>query len=125
MGFLNWINKGAQAGGKNVEVGQRPQARLHQQGESFKKGDRIVVYETWHLGRELKPDPRYSPGIVSSVQHNGTLVSYERGGRLLANAAIEDVRHATEHDLGKYEKEFCTLETKTRTTPRATPSWER
>ncbi len=114
MGFLNWMNKGARAGGKSVEVGEKPQARLKQPGEPFKKGDRIVVYETWHLGRELKPDPRYAPGIVSSVHHNGTLVSYERGGRLLANAAIEDVRHATEQDLGKYQEEFCALEAKIR-----------
>lgn len=125
MGFLNWMNKGAQAGGKSVEVGRKPKARLKQPGDPFKRGDRVVVYEAFHLGRDLKAAPRYAPGIVSSVHHNGTLVSYERGGRLSANAAKEDVRHATEQDLGKYEKEFCALEAKIQMAHRRAPSWER
>jgi hypothetical protein len=118
MGFLNWMNKGAQAAGKS-------KARLKQPGDPFKIGDRVVVYETWHLGRDFKRESQFSPGIVSAVQHNGTVVSYERGGRLPATAAIEDVRHATEQDLGTYQKEFCALEAKIRMAHGRTPSWER
>ena len=124
MGFLDWV-KGAQAGGKNLEGGQSQKARIKQPGDAFKIGDRVVVYETWPLGREFKPQPCFSPGIVSAVQHNGTVVSYERGGRLPSNAAIEDVRHATKQDLSKYEKDFCALEAKIRTMRRHAPSWER
>jgi hypothetical protein len=138
MAFLDWLNKGAQTNGKSA--GEHKQAaHLKQPGEPFKRGDRVVVYETFHVGNELKRDPRHAPGIVSSVHHNGTLVSYDRGGRLPANAAVEDVRHATEPDVHKYGKEFAAIEVNmerqpapssapksgTKTLPRQRPSWER
>jgi hypothetical protein len=136
MGLLDWMNKGARTNGKSAEE-QKP--RFKQPGDPFKMGDRVIVYETFHLGRELRHDPRYAPGIVSSVHHNGTLVSYERGGRLPANAAVEDVRHATELDADKYGKEFSAIEAniehqkapvnasenRRKTLPRPGPSWER
>jgi hypothetical protein len=108
MGWLDWINNGTQTNGKSAEAKQKPQFK--QPGDPFKKGDRVVVYEAWHLGRELMPDPHYAPGVVSSVHHNGALVSYERGGRLPADAAVEDVRHATELDTQQYAREFSAIE---------------
>jgi hypothetical protein len=139
MAFLDWMNKDGQSNGKSAHVEQKPAPRFKQPGDPFKKGDRVVVYETWHLGRELKPDPHHAPGVVSSVHHNGTLVTYERGGRLPANAAVEDVRHATELDVHKYANEFSAIEAHIelqqrqldsagrgrKTLPRPSPSWER
>jgi hypothetical protein len=136
MAFLDWMPINAQGNRKSAEAEQK---RFKQPGDPFKTGDRVVVYETWHLGRELKRNPHYAPGIVSSVHHNGTLVSYERGGRLPANAAAEDVRHATELDAHKYAKQFTAIEAKIerqqrpldateggrKTLPRPRPSWER
>jgi hypothetical protein len=137
MGLLDWMKKDAQVSATSPEKEQQP--RFKQPGAPFQKGDRVVVYETWHLGRELKPDPHYAPGIVSSVHHNGTLVSYERGGRLPANAAVEDVRHATEAEAHKYANEFSAIEANIerqqrpldntergrKTVRRPGPSWER
>jgi|ERR1700733_11598952 hypothetical protein len=79
--------------------------RLKQPGDPFKRGDRVIVYETFHHARELK-HPRYVLGVVASVYHNGTLVNYGRLGRLPANAAIEDVQHATREELEKYGNRF-------------------
>jgi hypothetical protein len=66
-------------------------------------------------------------------------VSYERGGRLPADAAVENVRNATELDAHEYAKEFSAIETNIerkhcrldnteggrKTVPRPGPSWER
>jgi hypothetical protein len=138
MKFLDWINKGAQTNGK-IAAEQKSTPRFKQPGDPFKRGDRVVVYEAFHLGSELKRSPRYAPGIVSSVHHNGTLINYDRGGRLPANAAAEDVRHATEIDAHKYSKEFSAIEANIerqkcplnatesgrKTVPRPRASWER
>ncbi len=107
MGLLDWMKKSAKLREQNPAM---PPMRLRPPGSTVKRGDRIVVYEAFHLGRELKPDPRYSPGIVSSVNHDGTRVNYERGGRLPANAAIEDIRHATEQDMRDYATQFVAIE---------------
>jgi len=81
------------------------QVRPKQPGDPFKRGDRVIVYETFHHALELER-PRYALGVVASVYHNGTLVNYERLGRLPANAVIEDVRHATQEELEKIRKPF-------------------
>jgi hypothetical protein len=126
MGLLDWTKKGAKPRQESVnEQNPTPSPiRLKQPGDPFKRGDRIVVYEAYHLGLELKPDPRYAPGIVSSVHHDGTLVSYEKGGRLPASAAIEDVRHATERDASEYAEQFSAIEAKLQRRDRSV-SWER
>ena len=140
MRFLDWMNRDGQA--QEKKLGHEPiqsSTRIKQPGDPFKRGDRVVIYEAWHLGRELKPDPQHAPGIVLSIHHNGTLVRYERGGRLPAHAAVEDVRHATELDVHKYGNEFAAIEAKVaqqrrpldapessrKTLPHPRPSWER
>ena len=127
MGWLDWMNRGGQTPGKSPAVSNeraQPKARIKQPGDPFKRGDRIVVYESFHLGRELKPDPHYAPGVVTAVYHRGTLVSYERGGRLPANAAVEDIRHATEQDTRDYAQQFAAIEAKQQRRNQSV-SWER
>lgn len=126
MGFVDWMKKGAKLRQQTVneQTPTTPPVRLKQPGDAFKRGDRIVIYETFHLGHELKPDPRYAPGIVSAVNHNGTRVNYDRGGRLRANAAIEDIRHATEQDTRDYAKQFAAIEAEIQRRTRSL-GWER
>ncbi len=110
MGLLTWMNRDGQA--QAGSVGQEPtqsSGRIEQPGVPFKRGDRVIVYETFHHSRELK-HPRYALGVVASVHHNGTRVSYERLGRRPANAAAENVRHATQRELEKYGNRFDAIE---------------
>lgn len=138
MAFLDWMKRPFAQ--RTAEPEQSAPSRFKQPGEVFKTGDRVVVYEKFHLGRDLKSIPRHAPGIVCSVYHKGTLVSYERGGRVPANAAIEDVQHATELDIHRYSKDYSALEaniarqkrsvgvpenSRRKTWKRPGPSWER
>ena len=139
MGFLDWM-RGKQTAQKSVGENDPapPRGRFKQVGEPFRKGDRVIVYEPYHSGRQAKRPP-HTPGIVDSVYHNGTLVSFERLGRVAGNAPIEDVRHVTEFDAHKFAKEFASIETTIeqrrcevstpesgrKTLPRPRPSWER
>ena len=127
MGLLDWMHRGRQA--PERIVGAMPErlrtgARIKQPGEPFKRGDRVVVYEPYHYGRNVKRPP-CGPGVVDSVYHNGMLVSYERAGKPPRNAPTEEVRHATAEDTQKYASEFAAIETKIQTRERPTPSWER
>lgn len=126
MGLLDWMNRGGQMPSKSPAVStERAQskARIKQPGDPFRTGDRIVVYEPFHNGRQAKRPPS-EPGIVNAVYHDGTLINYERTGRRSGNAPTEDVRHATEQDWCDYAKQFAALEVKLR---RRDPSanWER
>jgi hypothetical protein len=114
MSFLSWIKRDIRPSEKAIPERQEQSpenVRFKQPGDPLKRGDRVVVYEPFHAGRAAKRPP-YGPGIVESVYHNGTLVSYERLGGSPRNAPIEDVRHATEFDAHKYAKEFAAIETK-------------
>lgn len=110
MEFLSWINRNGKAREGSGAHRQEPSnVGLKQPGDPLKRGDRVIVYETFHRGRELK-HPRYVLGVVASVYQNGTRVNYGRLGRLPANGAIKDVRHATQEELEKYGNRFDTIE---------------
>jgi hypothetical protein len=60
MEFLDWMNKDTQIIRKSAEEEQKPTPRFKQPVDPFHSGDRVIVYETWHLGREVKPDPHFA-----------------------------------------------------------------
>lgn len=114
MGLLDWMNRGGATPGKSPAVSTQraqPKARIKQAGDPFRTGDRVVVYEPFHNGRDAKRPPR-EPGVVNAVYHDGTLINYERAGRRSGNAPTEDVRHANEQDSRDYAKQFAAIETK-------------
>jgi hypothetical protein len=126
MGLLDWMSKGGQTPGKSAAVSTeraQPKARIKQPGDPFRTGDRVVVYEPFHNGRDAKRPPR-EPGVVNAVYHDGTLINYERAGRRSGNAPTEDVRHATEQDTRDYAKQFGAIEAKQQRRARSL-SWER
>jgi hypothetical protein len=120
MRLLDWMNKGRQASAGSAEEPVTA-ARFKQEGDPFKEGDRIVVYEPSRHGVNSS---KYAPGVVSSVYHKGLLVNYEGLGLSPRNAPVEDVRHATEFDCAKYKQEFAAIEAKVARKNRAV-SYER
>ncbi|HTR34980.1 MAG TPA: hypothetical protein VMH80_03710 [Bryobacteraceae bacterium] len=126
MGLLDWMNRGGQAPVKSPAVSTeqpRQKARIKQPGDPFRAGDRVVVHEPFHNGRDAKRPPR-EPGVVNAVYHDGTLINYERAGRRPGNAPTEDVRHASEQDTRDYTKQFAAIEAKLQRRSRSL-GWER
>lgn len=126
MGLLDWMHRGVQTPVRSPAVSTertRRKARIKEPGAPLRVGDRVVVYEPFHNGREAKRPPR-EPGVVNAVYHDGTLINYERTGRRPGNAPTEDVRHATEQDMRDYAKQFDALEAKLQRRGRSS-GWER
>jgi hypothetical protein len=99
--------------------------RVKQPGDPFEKGDRIVADEPFLYGGKPKENPD-TPGVVDSVYGSGDkkTVCYRRVGMPPGNTDVENVRHATEQDMKKYEKELGVLEERTPTRGREV-NWER
>jgi len=126
MGLLDWMNRGGRTPTNGPDIStERAQtkARIKEPGDPFRTGDRVVVYEPFHNGRDAKQPPR-EPGVVNTIYHDGRLINYERAGRRSGNAPTEDVRHATEQDTRDYSKQFAAIEAKTQRSDRSA-SWER